>query len=107
MANDQAFIDYILDQVDADVDYRHMFGGTTLYLNGKVIGLICDNQLFVKPTPSGRAYIGDVVEAPAYEGAKNSFLIEDQVDDAEWLTGLFTVTEKELPAPKPKKKRST
>jgi hypothetical protein len=34
-------------------------------------------------------------------------LIEDQVDDAEWLTGLFTVTEKELPAPKPKKKRST
>jgi hypothetical protein len=48
-----------------------------------------------------------VVEAPAYEGAKNSFLIEDQVDDAEWLTGLFTVTEEELPAPKPKKKRST
>jgi TfoX/Sxy family transcriptional regulator of competence genes len=105
--NDQAFIDYIIDQVDRDVTYRHMFGGTTLYLNGKVVGLICDNQLFVKPTPSGRAYIGDVVEAPAYEGAKNSFLIEDQVDDAEWLTGLFTVTEEELPAPKPKKKRST
>ena len=105
--NVQAFIDYIIDQVDRDVTYRHMFGGTTLYLNGKVVGLICDNQLFVKPTPSGRAYIGDVVEAPAYEGAKNSFLIEDQVDDASWLTGLFTVTEEELPAPKPKKKRST
>ena len=107
MANDQAFIDYIIDQVDGDVTYRHMFGGTTLYLNGKVVGLICDNQLFVKPTTSGRAYIGDVVEAPPYEGAKNSFLIEDQVDDAEWLAGLFTVTEKELPAPKPKKKKTT
>jgi TfoX/Sxy family transcriptional regulator of competence genes len=107
VVNDQAFIDYIIDQVDRDVTYRHMFGGTTLYLNGKVVGLICDNQLFVKPTPSGRAYIGDVVEAPAYEGAKNSFLIEDQVDDAEWLTGLFTVTEEDLPAPKPKNKRST
>ena len=107
MANDQAFIDYIIDQVDGDISYRHMFGGTTLYLNGKVVGLICDNQLFVKPTPSGRTYIGDVVEAPPYEGAKNSFLIEDQVDDAEWLTGLFTVTERELPAPKPKKKRSS
>jgi TfoX/Sxy family transcriptional regulator of competence genes len=107
VVNDQAFIDYVIDQVDRDVTYRHMFGGTTLYLNGKVVGLICDNQLFVKPTPSGRAYIGDVVEAPAYEGAKNSFLIEDQVDDAEWLTGLFTVTEEDLPAPKPKNKRST
>ena len=107
MANDQAFIDYIIDQLDGDVTYRHMFGGTTLYLNGKVVGLICDNQLFVKPTTSGRAYIGDVVEAPAYEGAKNSFLIEDQVDDADWLAGLFAVTAKELPAPKPKKKRTT
>ena len=104
MANDQDFIDYVVDQVDADLTYRHMFGGTTLYLNGKVVALICDNQLFVKPTEAGRAYIGHVVEAPAYEGAKNSFLIEDQVDDTEWLTGLFAVTENELPAPKPKKK---
>jgi TfoX/Sxy family transcriptional regulator of competence genes len=105
MANDQAFIDYIIDQVDRDLTYRHMFGGTTLYINGKVVGLICDNQLFVKPTAAGRSYIGDVVEAPAYEGAKNSFLIEDQVDDGEWLTGLFTVTANALPAPRPKKKK--
>lgn len=105
MANDQAFIDYIIDQVDRDLTYRHMFGGTTLYMNGKVVGLICENQLFVKPTAAGRSYIGDVVEAPAYEGAKNSFLIEDQVDDGEWLVGLFTVTENALPAPRPKKKK--
>jgi TfoX/Sxy family transcriptional regulator of competence genes len=105
MANDQAFIDYVIDQVDVDLTYRHMFGGTTLYMNGKVIGLICDNQLFVKPTTAGREYIGDVVEAPAYEGAKKSFLIEDQVDDGEWLTGLFTATENALPVPRPKKKQ--
>jgi hypothetical protein len=29
----------------------------------------------------------------------------DQVDDGEWLTGLFAITERELPAPKPKQKR--
>ena len=104
MPNDQDYVDYIVDQVDADLTFRHMFGGTTLYLNGKVVGLVCDNRLFVKPTTAGRSYIGRVVEAPAYEGARNSFLVEDQVDDAEWLTGLFLVTEKELPAPKPKKK---
>ena len=105
MSNDQDFIDYVIDQVAGDVTFRHMFGGTTLYMNGKVVALICDNQLFVKPTSSGRAYIGDVVEAPPYEGARNSFLVGDEIDDAEWLTGLFAVTEEELPAPRPKRKR--
>ena len=105
MSNDQDFIDYVIDQVDAGVTCRHMFGGTTLYMNGKVVALICDNQLFVKPTSAGRDYIGDVVEAPAYEDAKDSFRIGDEIDDAEWLHGLFVVTEKELPAPRPKTKR--
>ena len=64
------FIDYVCDQIgdECDVSYRHMFGGTTLYSKGKVVALICDNQLFVKPTDAGRGYIGDVTEAPAYEG---------------------------------------
>ena len=105
--NDQDFVDFIVDQVQSgcELTYRHMFGGTTLYAKGKVVGLICDNQLFVKPTEAGRAYIGKVVEAPAYEGAKNSFLIEDGIEDREWLTELLVITENELPAPKPKKKR--
>ena len=108
MPNDQAFIDFVIDQVDDGnaLTYRHMFGGTTLYKNGKVVALICDNQLFVKPTAAGRAYIGAPVEAPAYEGAKHSFLIEDEIEDAEWLTGLFVATEEDLPAPKPKKRRN-
>ena len=105
MPNDQDFIDFVLDQVERDVSYKHMFGGTTLYLNGKVVALICDNQLFVKPTGAGREYIGSVVEAPAYEGAKNSFLITDEIEDGDWLTGLFAVTENALPAPKPKRKK--
>lgn len=107
MPNDQDFIDFVVDQVQnrGEVTYRHMFGGTTLYVNGKVVGLICDNQLFVKPTEAGRAYIGAVVEAPPYEGAKNSFLIGDEIEDAEWLAELLVITENELPPPRPKKKR--
>ncbi len=106
MPNDQDFVDFVVDQIEGGkVTYRHMFGGTTLYMNGKVVALICDNQLFVKPTEAGRAYIGDVIEAPPYEGAKNSFLIEGELDDSPWLTGLFVATEQELPAPRPRKKR--
>ena len=107
MKNDPDFINYVCDQIDDDceVSYRHMFGGTTLYSKGKVVALICDNQLFVKPTEPGRAYIGDVTETPAYEGSKDFFLIGDQVDDADWLTELVRRTEQALPKPKPRKKK--
>ena len=107
MPNDADFIDYVCDQIDAacEVTHRHMFGGTTLYSKGKVVALICDNQLFVKPTEAGRAYVGAVTEAPAYDGSKNFFLIGDEVDDTEWLTELIRVTEQSLPAPKPRKKK--
>jgi len=107
MPNDQDFIDFVVDQVQdgCALTYRHMFGGTTLYMNSKVVGLICDDQLFVKPTAAGRAYIGAVVEAPPYAGARNSFLIGDEIEDSEWLTGLLVITENDMPAPKPKKKR--
>ena len=107
MTNDPDFIQYVCDQLadGCDVTHRHMFGGTTLYSKGKVVALICDNQLFVKPTEAGRAYIGDVTEAPAYQGSKDFFLIEDQIDDSEWLTELIRLTELELPKPRPKKKK--
>ena len=107
MANDPDFIQYVVDQIDAscDVSYRHMFGGTTLYSKGKVVALICDNQLFVKPTDAGRAFIGDVTEAPAYEGSKNFFLIEEEIEDTEWLTELICRTEAVLPRPRPRKTR--
>lgn len=107
MASDQDFVDFIIDQIEhaGPVTYRKMFGEYAIYYNGKVIALICGNQLFIKPTEGGRAFIGDVVEVPAYPGAKLSFLIEDKFEDREWLSELIRITEKELPEPKPKKKK--
>jgi len=107
MANDLAFIEFVVDQIDAscDIRFRHMFGGCTLYSHDKVVALICDDQLFVKPTAAGRSFIGDVVEAPPYEGAKDSFLIGDKIEDGEWLTQLISLTAAELPTPKPRKKK--
>ena len=107
MANDPDFVNFVVDQIDesCDISFRHMFGGTTVYSRGKVVALICNDQLFVKPTKRGRSYIGDVVEAPPYPGAKNSFLIEDRIEDREWLTELIRITEAAVPPPKPKKKK--
>ena len=107
MASDQGTVDFIVDQISeaGTVSSRKMFGEYAVYVDGKVAALVCDNRLFVKPTASGRAFIGDPVEEPPYPGAKPCFLIEDRIDDREWMTELVRMTVKELPEPKPKKKK--
>ena len=105
MATDKDFIDFIVDQVGpaGSISQKKMFGEYALYCDGKVVALVCDNQLFVKPTAGGREYIGAVVEAPPYPGAKLYFLIEDAFEDRDWISGLIKITAQELPVPKPKR----
>jgi len=107
MASDLAFVEYVVDQLDDDcaARYKHMFGEFGLFSGGKIVGLICDDRLFIKPTEGGRAYIGEVVEAPPYTGAKPSFLIGDQLENGEWLSELVRITAAELPAPRARKKK--
>lgn len=107
MASDREFVDFIVDQLESagEVRSRMMFGEYVIYCNDKVTVLVCDNQLFVKPTEAGRAFIGDVVEAPPYPGAKLCFLIEDRFEDRDWISDLVRITSAELPKPKPKKKK--
>jgi TfoX/Sxy family transcriptional regulator of competence genes len=108
MASDKDFVDFIVDQMAqaGHITAKKMFGEYGLYCNAKIVALICDNQLFVKPTVGGRAFIGAVVEAPPYPGAKPSLLIEGKFEDPEWLSALIKITAAELPEPKPKKKKS-
>ena len=107
MASDLSFVEFVVEQMEQAgiITYRKMFGEYGLYCNGKIMALICDNQLFIKPTIAGKAYIPNVVEAPPYPGAKPYFLIEDQLDDREWMGHLVRITAEELPAPKPKTKK--
>ncbi|MBN2354519.1 TfoX/Sxy family protein [candidate division KSB1 bacterium] len=107
MASDKTFVEYIADQMgDAgDISFRKMFGEYAIYCGGKVVALICDNQLFVKPTAGGKAYIGSIVEAAPYPGAKHHFLIKDAFEDRDWISGLIKITEQELATPKFKKKK--
>jgi TfoX/Sxy family transcriptional regulator of competence genes len=107
MASDQSFVDFIVEQIDIteEVRYKKTFGEYTIYVNNKVVALVCDNSLFIKPTESGRKFIGDVVEVPPYLGAKNSFLIEVEIKDVEWLSELVTITYNELLEPKLKKNK--
>jgi TfoX/Sxy family transcriptional regulator of competence genes len=104
MASDLSFVQFIVDQIGnaGDISFRKMFGEYAVYCNKKVIALICDNQFYVKPTVGGKSFIETVVEAPPYPGAKNYFLIEDRIEDREWMSDLARITSRELPEPKQK-----
>jgi len=106
MSTSDEFMVYLTDQLrDAGIiTYRKMFGEYALYCDSKVIGLVCDGQFFLKKTDAGRRLLKEVCEAPAYNGAKPSFLITS-TDDREYLTKLVRATCSELPFPKQKKKK--
>ena len=110
MATQQGMADFIAEQAAAGghITTRKMFGEYGLYCDGKIVGLICDDMLFLKVTAEGEAFGGDLEQRPAYPGAKPSLLIPaEQIEDADWLSELVRITEAALPTPKPKKKIKT
>ena len=110
MASDQGFAEFVMDQIEhaGDITVKKMFGEYAIYSDGKIFGLICDNRLFIKPTKSGREFIGnDLLEVPPYKGAKTCFLIEDKIEDKDWLSELVRISVRELPMQKPGKKMNS
>jgi TfoX/Sxy family transcriptional regulator of competence genes len=108
MASDEAFVRFVVDQMsDAGrIASRKMFGEYAVYCDDIVVALVCDNQLFVKPTEKGRAHMEAVVEAPPYPGARPYYLIEDGLEDRDWITGLIKTTAHEVRNANSKKTRS-
>ena len=109
MASAQTTVDLILEQIAAagPVSVRKMFGEYGLYCGGKLVALVCDDQLFVKPTPAGRAWAPDIAEASPYPGAKPCLLIGgERWDDGDWMAGLIRVTADALPEPAAKKRKT-
>ena len=106
MATQQHTIDDILEQCGRSVTAKKMFGDYSLYCDSKLVALVCDGQLYIKPTPAGKTYLIEVVEAAPYPGAKPSFLVAgEKWEDADWLSELIRVTAENLPLPAPKTRR--
>ncbi len=105
MASDAGFVEFISEQLRGagEISARKMFGEYAIYAGRKVVALVCDDRLFLKPTDAGRALLGTPVEVPPYPGSSLYFLLDDHVDDADFLATLVRATEGELPEPKPKK----
>lgn len=105
----QKTVEYVVDQMAAagPVSFRKMFGEYGIYLDGKMFALICDDQLFIRPTEAGRALLGTVTEGSPYPGAKPHFVIAgDQFDNRDLLGQLARATADALPMPAPKKPKA-
>ena len=109
MASKQSTVDYLLEQMSGphEVSARKMFGEYAIYCQGKVVALVCDERLFVKPTSAGRRFLGKAREGRPYPGAKPWLEIDgERWEDREWLSRLVTLTANELPPPKLKAPRA-
>ena len=80
-----------------------MMGGYLVYLNGKLIGDICDNELFLKRTPTSDRLLADSELRYPYEGSKTLMHVFDRFDDAALVLELLDGMYAELPEKKPKK----
>jgi TfoX/Sxy family transcriptional regulator of competence genes len=108
MSTGPATIRFLLDQLSGagNVTARPMFGEYGLYCDGKVVGLVCDDTLFLKPTPGALALVASPRYGPAYPGAKPSLVIEDELDDPDAFARLVRAVANDLPEPKPKKAKA-
>jgi TfoX/Sxy family transcriptional regulator of competence genes len=82
---------------------RKMFGEYALYLEGRVVALICDDRLFVKPLSEARALLPGAEEAPPYPGAKPHLVADAWLDEPDTLADALRAVAAALPPPKPKK----
>lgn len=106
MASSKDYLQFVLEQLSElqEITYRAMMGEFIIYYRGKIVGGIYDDRLLVKPTKSAISYMPAVTYEIPYENAKEMLLVEE-VDNKDFLTGLFDVMYDELPTPKPKKKK--
>ena len=110
MPTKPSFIDFLLDQLaeTGAVSAKKMFGEYGLFLSGRMIGIVGENQLYFKPTDAGRKLLPQVVEVAPYPGAKPCFLVgEEDLENREWLCEVAMATALALPLPvkKPKQPR--
>ena len=104
MASTKEYLDFILGQLSnlEEITYRSMMKEYILYYRGKIVGGIYDDRLLVKPVETAIRYMPKVRYELPYDGAKEMLLV-DEVDNREFLEGLFQVMYDELPNPKRKK----
>ena len=106
MASSKEYLNFILEQLSGldEITYRAMMGEFIIYYHGTIIGGIYDDRLLVKPVKAAIDYMPIISYESPYKGAKDMLLVHE-VDDQEFLTGLFEIVYENLTKTKSKGKK--
>ncbi|MBF0928723.1 MAG: TfoX/Sxy family protein [Campylobacter concisus] len=88
-----------------DIVIRSMMGGYLIYFNGKLIGDICNNELFLKRTPTSDRLLADSELRYSYNGSKTLMHVFEKFEDTNLIGELLRGMYAELPEKKPAKAR--
>jgi TfoX/Sxy family transcriptional regulator of competence genes len=104
MSTDQSFLDHVLDCLSPlpGVSHRRMFGEYALYLDGRVVALLCDNRIFLRPAPGTQSLTAALETGFPYPGAKLHAIGDALLDDPAQLIRILQVLARELPLPRQK-----
>ena len=100
------FNEYVREVFSAagEIVIKSMMGGYLIYLNGKLIGDICDNEVFLKRTPTSDRLLADSELRYPYEESKTLMHVFDRFDDTAFIRELLEGMYNELPEKKRKAK---
>lgn len=104
MASSKEYLEFILGQLfELDgITYRTMKGEFIIYYRAKIVDGIYNDSLFVKPAKSAISYMPIALYELSYGGAKEILLVEE-VNNKNFLAGLFNSMYEEFSPPKQKK----
>ena len=99
------FNEYVRDcfSETGDIVIKPMMGGYLVYFNGKLIGDVCGDELFLKRTPTSDRLLADSELRYPYEESKTLMHVFDNFDDKALIQELLEGMYVELPASKKKK----
>jgi TfoX/Sxy family transcriptional regulator of competence genes len=108
MSTKKETVEFILEKLGEPKRFtvRSMFGEYALYADGKVVGFVCDDQLYVKILPESKELEGICDKDEAYPGSKLYYLVEEpQLSQMLNLSDILLDIAKSLPSKKSKKKK--
>lgn len=81
---------------------RRMFGEYAIYLQGRVLGFLGNEQILLQDTPTARKLLPDAERRELFPGSKLFIVFPDE-GNAHLLKSVSQAMWEELPIPKPRK----
>lgn len=95
------FVENLFRGVDG-FSMKRMFGEYGIYLQGRVLGFLCDEQILLQDTPTARKLLPDAERKELFPGSKLFIIFSDE-GNHHLLQSVAQAMWEELPVPKPRR----